>query len=320
MASRYSLKHSAGILLFWASVAISHPLHSTPHITGIDITPTYAGDNLLISYTGEIQTFLMTVDKEKHATLTISQATISPALKPNKYKGKLIKSLTLETAHSTDIKISIDFKRRLGKHSRNQVNINGLKTIQIELLDETAKIPIKPSNQSIIQPVVEPGTFELTGPIEKKPLDYKKDDRKKISTEEFLSLFETKIKPRPNRITELTYTLTHESFRLVLAMQQKPNYTLKSYSNPSMIKLKLSKTLGDFEITAPLSQHDFIGSIISTREPDDTLKMQADLYETTEISSKTIKNPDKPGYLFIINVKRIYPWETEAAIPDFDIR
>ncbi len=315
-----SLKKSIGILLFWASVVISQPLLSAPHITGIEIKPTHAGDILIISYQGGIDTLLMTVDTETHATVSLSQASISPTFKPKNHKGKLIKNLTLESGHPTAIKISIDFKRRLGRHSRNQIDVNGQKTIQIELLDELPHVPVPPEDRSVIQPVIEPGVFEIAGTKNKKPLDYNKGDRKKISTEEFLALFETKIRPRPNRITDFSYTLTHESLRLVLTTHQKPIYTIKSQRSPAMIKFKLTKTLGDIEINHTPIQHRFMGDIHSIRKPDNSLEMRANLYETTETNSRTIKNPDKPGYLLIIDVKRIYPWETETAIPDIDIR
>ncbi len=321
MAKTDSLKKFGGRLLFWIFSAISLPLLSSPlTITAIDITPTHEGDVLLISYEGDINAISMSVDKEKHAILNIIQAKISPALKLNKHSGKLIKSLKLDTTVPFNTKISINFKRRLGRHTRQQSSLNGKNLIQIELLDEALAAPPKSSDQSVIQPVIARSLFELTGSKETKPLDYSKNDRIKITTEEFLSLFEAQVKPRPNRITDITYQLTPESLELVLALNQQPRYTLRSHNDPPRIEFKLTTTLGDFEINHLPTQHDFIGNITSTRKYDNTLEMRADLYETAEVSSKTIKNPDNQGYLLIINVKRIYPWETEAAIPYIDTR
>ncbi len=321
MTKTDSLKKIAGRLLFWVFSTISLPLFSAPlSITAIDITPTHEGDVLLISYEGNINAITMSVDREKHAILKITQARPSPALKLNKHAGKLIKSLELDTTPTSDTKILIDFKRRLGRHTRQQTSLNGENLIQIELLDEMIEAPPKSSDQSVILPVIAGSLFELTGSKETKPLDYSKNDRKKISTEEFLSLFGTQVKPRPNRITDITYKLTHESLELILALHQQPRYALSTHTNPPRVEFKLTTTLGDFEINHTPIQHDFIGNITSTRKHDNTLEMRTDLYETAEVSSKTIKNPHKQGYLLIINVKRIYPWETETAIPYIDPR
>jgi len=310
-----------GRLLLLALAALSQPLFaSSATITGLNIKAAPEGDLLLITYEGNLNAVLMLADKEKHATLTLSQTAISPSFKLKKHSGKLIKNLKLILSPPSHSKMLISFKRRLGRHSKKHLVHNGRKMIQIELLDEVSEKPPKPSDKSLIQPVVERGMFEVDGSKEKKPLDYNKNDRKKIAIEEFLSLFGTQIRPRPNRITNITYELTDEKLKLVFSLHQRPSYSLKSFKNPPRIELKLTKTLGDVEIYHHPNRHDFLGNLTSTRNRDNTLMVQAGLYETTEASSKIIKNPTNPGYQLVINIKRIYPWETEAAIPEIDIR
>jgi len=310
-----------GALLLCALIIVSSPLPgATTVITGINIFPLPEGDALLVAFDGDINSISVSIDKEKHAIVKIFQSRSDLNLKWKKRTGKLIKDVELKINKPSEVHITINFKRRLGRHSRSQIKKHGRNFIRFEFLDEVAEKRLKLSVKSVIQPVIERGFFELDGSIEKKPLDYNKDDRKRVGTEEFLALFGTQIKPRPNRITDFNYLLTDESLELRLALHNRPLFTLKSYRNPPGVELKLMKTLGDFEINHGKNRHNFLGNIITTRKNNNTLIMKANLYETAEISSKIIKNPHKSGYLFTIKIKRIYPWETEAAIPDIDIR
>jgi len=289
-------------------------------ITAVAIKSIQQGDLLSISYQGELNAVLMSVVQEKRAILKLPKTSISPEFKLKKRHGKLIKSLAVNASPPNHSNITINFKRRLGRHSKAHHSKNGKKTLEIELLDEVVETTPPPTDQSVIQAVIEPGIFELDGTKKKKPLDYNKDDRKKISTEEFLSLFGTKVVPRPNRITNINYKLTNESLTLTLSLQYRPSYTLKSRKNPPGIELKIMKTLGDIEINHTEGKHDFLGNLASTRTNNNTLKLNAVMYETIETSSKIVKNNSAPGYQLIIAIKRIYPWETEAAIPEIDIR
>ncbi len=307
-------------LLLAGFAALSQPLLAAPSvITAINIKPTQSGDLLLITYQGHLNATLMSIDKEKHANLKLPQTSIAPQLKLKRRSGKLIKSLTIKSASPNHSTIAIGFKRRLGRHSKKHLIENGQKTLQIKLLDEVAEIKPPPTEQSVIQAVLEPGMFELDGTKEKKPLDYSKDDRKKISTEEFLALFGTKVIPRPNRITGITYNLTDESLKLTLSFHHRPRYTLQSRKTPPRIELKIMRTLGDVEIAHPQAMHDFLGDLISSRTNTNTLTIKAAIYETTETSSKIIKNKSQTGYQLVLNIRRIYPWETAAAIPEIEI-
>jgi len=317
---RKCIKNACRLLLV-AFSALSQPLLGAPSvITAINIKPTQEGDLLLVTYQGNLSAALMSIDQEKHANLKLPQTSISPQLKLKKRSGKLIKSLAVKSAKANHSTIAITFKRRLGRHSKTDHIENGQKTLQIELLDEIAKIIPPPTEQSVIQAVVEPGMFELDGTKEKKPLDYNSSDRKQISTGEFLSLFGTKVIPRPNRITAMAYDLTDESLKLTLALHHRPNYTLQSHKNPPGIELKLMATLGDIEINHTGAKHGFLGNLISSRTNNNTLTIKTDFFETAETSSKIIKNSSQSGYQLVINIRRIYPWETEAAIPEIDIR
>lgn len=308
-------------LLLVAFATLSQPLlGASAVITTINIKPTQNGDLLLITYQGNFSAIMLSIDHEKHAYLKLSHTSISPQLALKKRSGKLIKSLTVKPATPNDSIIAIGFKRRLGRHSKTHLIESGQKSLQIELLDEVTEIKPTPSDQSVIQAVVEPGIFELDGTKQKKPLDYNNGDRKQISTEEFLSLFGTKVVPRSNRITEMTYDLTNEHLKLTLSLNHRPSYTLQSRQNPPGIELKIMKTLGDFEINHLAAKHDFLGNLSSSRTNNNTLTIKSALYETAETSSRIIKNSTRTGYQLVIDVKRIYPWETEAAIPEMNIR
>jgi len=300
--------------------ALSQPAFAAETvITALNIKPAQQGDLLSISYEGELSAVLMSVNQEKRAILKLPRTSISPQFKLKKRHGKLIKSLTVNASPSNHSNITINFKRRLGRHSKTHHSKNGKKTLEIELLDEVAETTPPPTDQSVIQAVIEPGMFELDGTEKKKPLDYNKDDRKKISTEEFLSLFGTKVVPRPNRITNIDYKLTHESLTITLSLQYRPSYTLKSRKNPAGIELAIANTLGDIEINHTEGKHDFLGNLVSTRTNNNMLKLNTVVYETVETSSKIVKNGSASGYQLIITIKRIYPWETEAAIPEIGI-
>jgi len=302
-------------------VAFSQPLLAAGTvITEVNIKPIEQGDLLLISYEGELSAILMSVDQEKRAILKLPQTSISPEFKLKKRHGTLIKSLIVNALPQNHSNLAISFKRRLGHHSKTHHSKNGKKSLEIILLDEVIGTTPPPTDQSIIQAVIQPGIFELDGTKEKKPLDYNKDDRKKISTNEFLSLFGTKVVPRPNRIININYKLTNESLALTLSLQYRPSYTLKSIKNPPGIELIIMDTLGDIEINHSEGKHDFLGNLISTRTNKNTLKLKTLMYETIETSSKVVKNDSLPGYQLIIGIKRIYPWETETAIPEIDIR
>jgi len=312
---------SACKLLLVAFTIFSQPLlGASAVITTINIKPTQNGDLLLITYQGNLSVIMLSVNHEKHAFLKLSDTSISPQLALKRRSGKLIKSLTVELTTANDSVIALGFKRRLGRHSTTHLIKSGQKSLQIELLDEVTEIKPPPSDQSVIQAVVEPGMFELDGTKQKKPLDYSNLDRKQISTEEFLSLFGTKVVPRPNRITEMTYDLTNEYLKLTLSLYHRPSYTLQSRTNPPGIELKIMKTLGDFEINHIAAKHDFLGNLVSSRTNNNTLTIKSALYETAETSGRIIKNRTRTGYQLVINVKRIYPWETEAAIPEMNIR
>ena len=292
----------------------------TSVITAIKLQPTSQGDLLLITYKGELETLNMSINRENQATLKLPKTFISPELTIKKRSGQLIKSLTVNTAPSSHTKIILDFKRRLGRHSKTYQIEKGQKTLQIELLDEVAEPKPPATEKSVIQAVIEPGMFELDGTKEKKMLDYNEDDRKKISTEEFLTLFGTKIVPRPNRITSMSQQLTNESLKIMLSFIHRPSYTLRSRKNPPGIELKIMNTLGDIEIYHTGEKHDFLGNLTSTRTGNNTLTLKTAVYETAETSSKVIKNSTGTGYQLVINIKRIYPWETEEAIPKMDTR
>jgi len=308
-------------LLIMLFAVLSQPLFAaSPIITAINIKPIDQGDLLLISYEGQLNAVLMSVDQEKRATLKLPKTSIGAEFTLRARHGKLIKSLTVNASPPNHSNIAISFKRRLGRHSKTYHSRNGKKSLEIELLDEIAETTPPPTDKSVIQAVIEPGMFELDGTKNKKSLDYKKDVRKRISTEEFLSLFGTKVVPRPNRITNINYKLTNESLTLTLSLQYRPSYTLKSRKNPPGIELIIMKTLGDIEINHSEGKHDFLGNLTSTRNNKNTLKLSATMYETIETSSKIVKNSSAPGYQLIIDIKRIYPWETEAAIPEIDIR
>jgi len=320
------IKHKKFITLAFQSlitlfVVLSQPLLAADSvITAINIKPIEQGDLLLISYEGELSAVLMSVNQEKRAILKLPQTSISPEFKLKKRHGTLIKSLTVNALPQSHSNIAISFKRRLGRHSKTHHSRNGKKSLEITLLDEVAEATPPPTDQSVIQAVIEPGIFELDGTKKKKPLDYNKDDRKKISTEEFLSLFGTKVVPRPNRITNINYQLTNESLTLTLSLPYSPSYTLKSRKNPPGIELIIMNTLGDIEINHSERKHDFLGNLVSVRTNNNTLKLKTVTYETIETSSKIVKNDSVAGYQLIIGIKRIYPWETEAAIPEIDIR
>ncbi len=314
-----TIKIACGLLLAAFSILSQPLLAASAMITTINIKPTQSGDLLLITYQGNLSAIMLSVDHEKHAYLKLSHTSISRQLVLKKRSGKLIKSLTVKSKKLNDSIIAISFKRRLGRHSKKHLIKNGQKSLQIELLDEVAEAKPPRSDQSVIQAVVEPGIFELDGTKQKKPLDYSNDDRKQISTEEFLALFGTKVVPRPNRIIEMTYDLTNEHFKLTLSLYHRPNYTLQARKNPPGIELKIMKTLGDFEINHLEEKHGFLGNLSSSRTNNNTLTIKSALYETTETSSRIIKNSTRTGYQLVIDIKRIYPWETEAAIPEMNI-
>ncbi|MBL1261647.1 MAG: hypothetical protein COB33_014090 [Thiotrichaceae bacterium] len=309
-------RNTAHGLLLVVFATFSPPLlGASAVITTIDIKPTQSGDLLLITYRGHLSAIILSVDHEKHANLKLTQTSISPQLTLKRRSGKLIKSLAIKPTTSKHSTIAISFQRRLGRHSKTHRVDNGQKTLQIELLDEVSQIKPPPMDQSVIQAVVERGMFELDGTKEKKTLDYSNDDRKKISTEEFLSLFGTKVVPRPNRITAATYTLNDESLKLTLTFHHRPRYALQSHKNPPGIELKIMQTLGDIEINHIEAQRDFIGDLISSRTATNTLIIKSALYETAETSTKVVKNNAQAGYQLVFEIRRIYPWETEAAIP-----
>ncbi len=306
-------------LLLMFAVLSQPALASSATITEIDIQPIAGGDLLLITYEGELNTLLMLVDDEKHAILKLSAANITQSFRQKSFSGRLIRSLKLVSSPLAETKIEISFKRRLGSHYKQRLMMHGKKVIQVELLDEVAEKPPKPSEKSIIQPLTEKGIFKVDGSKKKKLLDYNNGDRKEITTDEFLSLFGAQVIPRPNRITNISYQLTREKLTVLFSLHQRPSYSLKSYQNPSRIKLTMTRVLGDLEILHHLTQHDFLGDLTSSRNIANTLTMQVSLYETAEASGRVIKNPVGPGYQLIINIKRIYPWETESAIPELDI-
>ncbi|MCF6323954.1 MAG: hypothetical protein L3J89_06505 [Gammaproteobacteria bacterium] len=316
---RKFIKTACGLLLVLFA-ALSQPLLGAPSvITAINIKPVQSGDLLLITYQGRLNAIMMSIDKEKHANLKLSQTSISPQLKLKRRSGNLIKSLTVKSATPNHSTIALAFKRRLGRHSKTHHIENGQKILQIELLDEVVEIKPPSTNQSVIQAVAESNMFELDGTKEKKLLNYNDNDRKQISTEEFLSLFGAKVVPRPNRITGITYELTDEFLKLTLSFHHRPEYTLQSRKNPPGIELKIMKTLGDFEMSHAEAKHDFLGDLVSSRSNANTLTIKSALYETAETSSKIIKNSTQAGDQLVIDIRRIYPWETEAAIPEIDI-
>ncbi len=306
------------LLLIFA--ALSQPAFaSSATISEIDIQPIPGGDLLLITYEGELNTLLMLVGDEKHATLKLSPASITQSFRQKNFSGRLVRSLKLVSSPLAETKIEISLKRRLGSHYKQRLLLREKKVIQVELLDEVAEKPPKPSDKSIIQPLTEKGIFKVDGSKKKKLLDYNNSDRNKITTDEFLSLFGTQVIPRPNRITNISYQLIRGKLTVLFSLHQRPSYSLKSYQNPSRIKLTMNRVLGDFEILHHLTQHDFLGDLTSTRNIANSLTMQVNLYETAEASGRVIKNPTGPGYQLIINIERIYPWETESAIPEIDI-
>jgi len=310
-----------GILLFLAFIAMSQPLlGSTAIISDINIAPTGEGDRLLITHEGNIDALSLVIDKEKHAILKIIGSAIAPSFKLKQHSGKLIRHLKLETTSPAHTNIIIDFKRRLGRHTRKEFSKDGKNFVEFMLLDAVTEKPLPPTDMSVIQPAVEKGVFELNGTKKKMPLDHSRGGRNVVSTEEFLSLFGTAVKPRPNRITNVSYHLSRELLELTLSLHQRPKFTLKTRNNPPGIEFRLTKVLGDFEINEGSILGGFLGKIVTTRNNANTLVMKANLYETAEVSSNTIENPHKAGYLLTIKVKRIYPWETEAAIPAIDIR
>ncbi len=321
------IAHTAGklgaarrVLLFILLIVPPLPsLGAQSLITQLSISATEDGDLLSVKYEGEIEAMLLSVNEEKHAILSFPKTRLSPSFKLNEHKGKLIKILKVDSTEQRHVKILIDFKRRLGRHSKKKFSKKGGSALQFEFLDEIKDPPPAPTETSIIQPlIIENGLFEIDGTKEKKTLDYHQDDRTNISTDEFLSLFGTQVRPRPNRITDIDYQLTSDSLKLVLSLHERPVYTLKPYSEPSRIELTLAKTLGDLEINRHTSMADFISDLTSTRHKG-SLALQAQLHETTEATSKVIRKPGKQGYQLIINIQRIYPWETEAAIPKIDL-
>lgn len=289
-------------------------------INEIDITPLKDGDALQVTYEGEISTLIFAIDKEKRATLTLTKAQTAPELVMKKGRGKLIRSLKIDNHDTAEIELDISFKRRLGRHTRKGMTRDGKKIIYLELLDEVLDKPPEQTEKSVIQPTVEKGIFAVDGTKEQRVLNYDKEDRKQVETNEFLSLFGHKVIPRPNRVTALNYKLDSETLQLKFALHQQPNFTLKTRSDPPRIELTMNKILGDFEINHNSTPHDYLGNITTTRDNKNTLTMQVSLSETAQASSMSIKNRHGPGYQFIVDIKRIYPWETEAAIPDFNAR